>query len=115
MQAKLKRFRDYKVLLHTAQAIEKNFCCCFNRKKLAFSLLQYYDAAVKTAKKALTQADRAFGLNNFTIWSLKLTLMFSNLRTNQKQMKLKIGKKLRATSLNSKFTSSYEKSVIRVK
>ena len=30
-------------------------------------------------------------------------------------MKLKIGKKLRATSLNSKFTSSYEKSVIRVK
>ena len=39
--------------------------------------------------------------------------MFSNLRTNQKQMKLKIGKKLRATSLNSKFTGSYKKAVAR--
>ena len=44
LQAKLQQFRDYKVLLHIVQVIEKNFGCCLNRKKktrfLAFVILR---------------------------------------------------------------------------
>ena len=34
------------------------------KKKLAFWLLQFYDAA-KAAKKAFTQAEKAFGIKQF--------------------------------------------------
>ena len=52
LQEKLQQFRDNKLLLGVAQAAKNYFDCGSNFKKLAFLILQFYDAA-KTAKKRL--------------------------------------------------------------
>ena len=51
-------------------------------------------------------------LNSFTNMVAKTDVDApQNLRTNKKQMKLKIGKKVRTASLNLKFPRSYKKRV----
>ena len=57
VQAKLQLFKIIK-LCCSAQAIEKFFWQLFNLKKLAFSLLQFYNAAKARKKPSLKQTEQ---------------------------------------------------------
>ena len=110
LQAKWQRFRDYRVLLHVAQATEKIFCLSFKFKN---SLLRFckFTMLQRQQKKTFTKVDRVFGIKQFCkiIWSLNLTSMLSKLNNKLwEQMRLKMGQKLTTVNLNSKFTVSYK-------
>ena len=64
------------MLLRIARAFEKTFGCRSNRKKLAFSLLKFYDAA-KTGKKRLLKLAELAVLQT---WLLKLTSTLSQFK-----------------------------------
>ena len=57
----------------------------------------------------MLQKDRAVGIKLLQAWPLKLTSILPKFLKNQEQMKLKIGKKLKTTSFNSRFTGSKKK------
>ena len=57
-------------------------------------------------KKTFTQAGRAIGIISVSNMSAKIDIDAPKFLQNQEQMRLNIGKKLKAVSLNSRFTGS---------
>ena len=75
---------------------------------LAFTLLQFYDAAKQEKCLYLSRQSN----RNETVFQtcpLKLRSMLSKLLQNQQHMRLNIGKKLKTASLNSRLTGSKKK------
>ena len=67
--------------------------------------MQFYDAAKARKKPSLMQTEQQ-ELSNVSNMPAKIDIDALKIFTNQKQMRLNIGKKLKTASLNSRFTES---------
>ena len=85
LQAKLQLFKIIK-LCCSVQAIEKKFCSSSTWKKLAFSLLQFYDAA-KARKKPSLKHTEQYELKRVSNMTAEIDIdalkVFTKLRTNE--------------------------------
>ena len=103
--------------LYSAVALRKQlrnfFGSCLTSKKLAFPLLQFYDAAKAGKTPSLEEIEQE-ELNSVTNISPKIGIDALKFFLNQRQTRLKIGKKLKTAIFNSRFTGLNDKSVLRL-
>ena len=77
--SKIATIPNFEELPRTSHTTEKNFGCRSKRKKkFAFSLLQFYNAA-KAAEKRLFKQTEHLHLNNLQTWLLKSFVFFCSL------------------------------------